>query len=265
MRPFCRVACALLVLTIGIFPGRSVSGAQIPIETKTLLEEQLERLPEASLCWDVRHGSLAPGGVSPAAGYHVHGWVVAYVFDGIERVEYEDGRVGTIEPGQAVLFEADTPHRHVSIGGVPRANVGFELTCQPQPNAVGNTGVLPGLVAGAGPYRLQVRERTWQPGARTPVHVISGPTSTYVLEGTIQRNTASDGVGCAAGGELYVSPVGELAQNTSVGSVAARTIDVDVWPAGEIRTAPQAPEVRVWHKSADAGTGEGGSCPAAEQ
>ena len=237
------ILCALVGLVLGVAPTGIL--AQQGIETRTLLDEQLEQLPGGPVCWDARRGSLAPGSSSPATGYHVHGWVVAYIIEGIERFEYEDGRTGEVGPGQAILFEADVPHRHASIGEVARSNVGFELTCEPQPNAIGNTGALPGIHEQPTAYQIQVRERTWQPGAQTPVHLLSGPTATLVLEGSIGRNTASGGVQCSGPGELYVSPVGELAQNTSAGPAPARTLDIDLWPAGEVRSQPQPAEIRL--------------------
>lgn len=245
MRRFARLGCALVLAAIGIMTTVSSSASQQPIETHTLLEQQVDHLPDAPLCWDVRRGSLATGAAGPATGYHVHSWVVAYVFEGVEFTQYEEGRSGTVWPGQATLFEAAAPHRHVSIGAGPRTNVGFELTCEAQPNAIANSGALPALVPGGGPYQLQVRERVWQPGGQTPVHVLSGPTTTLVLEGTIARKTASGGIVCSGPGDLYVSPVGELAQNTNVGSTPARTLDVDVWPAGEPRSVAQSPGVAV--------------------
>ena len=244
----------LASVAMGMIPMVSYSASQQPIETRTVVEQQVGQLPEGPLCWDVRRGSLASGSASPASGYHVHSWIVAYVLDGLEYFEYEDGRSGTIWPGQAGLFEAATPHRHVSIGASARTNVGFELTCDPQPNAIANTGVLP-LEAGPIAYQIQVRERVWQPGARTPVHILSGPTTTLILEGTIARSTASGGIACSGPGELYVSPVGELAQNTNVSSGPARTLDVDLWPAGETRSVAQAPGVQLPAPGA-------GTCPA---
>jgi quercetin dioxygenase-like cupin family protein len=152
------------------------------------------------------------------------------------------GGSDTVGPGQAALFEADTPHRHDSVGTVPRSNVGFEMTCEPQPNSIGNTGNLP-VRSGAVAHEIQVRERIWHPGARTPVHVLSGPTATLVLEGTIQT-TSTAGATCFGPGEIYVSPVDVVAQNINVGNVPARTLDVDLWPTGEIRSVPQ-PEDRL--------------------
>jgi quercetin dioxygenase-like cupin family protein len=225
-------------------PTISHAEVQQPIETATLLEQQVEALPSGPVCWDIRLGSTAPGSASPATGYHVHGLVVGYVSDGIQHFVYEDGRTGTIEPGQAGLFEADAAHRHESVGAVPTAIVAFELSCEPQPNSIGNTGVLP-IQGGSVPLQLQVRERVWQPGAQTPVHMLSGPTTTYILEGTIARSTASGGVTCHGPGESYVSPVGDLAQNTNIGDVPARTVDVDIWPAGEVRSVAQPPGVEV--------------------
>lgn len=225
----------LVALGIAMVPALS-SAMQQPIESRTLLEDQIDLVPDMKLCWDVRRGSLAAGSASPASGYQVHGWVVNYVVEGIEHFVYEDGREGIIGPGEAALFEADTPHRHESIGTGPRVNIAYELSCDPLPNSVANTGVIPGVEPGL--HQIQVRERTWAPGAQTPVHIVSGPTTTYVLEGTIGRSLAS-GIDCPGPGEIYVSPVGELAQNTNIGDIPARTLDVDVWPVGETRTVPQ--------------------------
>lgn len=189
MRRFMFAASIGLCLIAGTVVMVFGSSAQEPIETLTLLQQRLEGLPEGAICWDVRRGSLAQGMSSPANGNHVHGLVVSYVFDGFEDFAYEDGRSDTVGPGQAALFEADTPHRHDSVGTVPRTNVGFEMTCEPQPNSIGNTGDLP-VRSGGIQHEIQVRERIWQPGARTPVHVLSGPTATLVLEGTIQSGSA---------------------------------------------------------------------------
>jgi len=208
------------------------------IKTRTLFEQRVEQLPQQPLCWDVRTGSLAPGAKSPATGFHTHGWVVAYVTGGSERATYEKGPSYTVKAGEGILFEADKPHVHESIGTVPRTNIGFELTCQRQPKSVGNSGTLPGIRSGAVPYQVQLRERTWPSGAKTPVHILSGPTTTYVFEGTIGRST-SLGSARSGPGELYVSPVGELAQNTCVSSTPCRTLDVDTWPSGETRSVAQ--------------------------
>lgn len=208
------------------------------IKTRTLFEQRVEQLPQQPLCWDVRTGSLAPGAKTPATGFHTHGWVVAYVSGGTERVTYEKGASYTVSAGGGILFEANKPHVHESIGTVPRTNVGFELTCQRQPRSVGNSGTLPGIRSGAVSYQVQLRERTWPSGAKTPVHILSGPTTTYVLEGTIGRSTSS-GTARSSAAELYVSPVGELAQNTCVGSTPCRTLDVDMWPSGETRSVAQ--------------------------
>ena len=205
------------------------------IQTRTLFEQRVAQLPQQPLCWDIRTGSLAPGAKSPATGFHTHGWVVAYVTGGAERVTYEGGASFTINAGEGILFEADRPHVHESIGTVPRTNIGFEFTCQRQPNSSGTSGTLPGIRSGAAPYQVQLRDRTWPSGARTPVHILSGPTTTYILEGTIGRSTAS-GTARSGPGDLYVSPVGELAQNTCVSSTPCRTLDVDTWPSGETRS-----------------------------
>lgn len=225
-------------------PAPAATTPQLAIQTKTLFEQRLEQLPQGPLCWDVRAGSLAPGSKSPATGSHTHGWVVNYVTAGAERVTYEGAASFTVvNAGEGILFQADKPHVHESVGTVPRTNIGFELTCQRQPNSVGNTGTLPGMRPGI-PYQVQMRERTWPSGAQTPVHVLSGPTTTYVVEGTIGRSTAS-GAARSGSGELYVSPVGERAQNTCVSSTPCRTIDVDTWPSGETRSVAQPPDVRL--------------------
>jgi quercetin dioxygenase-like cupin family protein len=242
--------------------GETISWAQPSIETKTVLEAQVDQLPGGSACWDVRRGSLAPGAASPAAGYHTHGLVATYVLDGTERIEYEDGHSAVVSAGEAALISDGVAHRHESVGATPRTNLNFELTCERQANSLGNTGPLPGVNGDLGSHRIQVRERQWPAGAQTPIHVISGPTSTYVLAGAIQRDSASAGIACSQAGELYVSPVGELAQNSNVGSEMARTVDLDIWPAGEIRTAPQPAEVRVWHKSPEVGVAA--ACPPGE-
>ncbi|MBI2986486.1 MAG: hypothetical protein HYY45_06945 [Deltaproteobacteria bacterium] len=208
------------------------------IKTGTLFEQRVAQLPQQPLCWDVRTGSLAPGAKSPATGFHRHGWVVAYLTGGAERVTYEGGASSTVKAGGGILFEAEKPHVHESVGTVPRTNIGFELTCKRQPNSTGTSGTLPGIRSGAVPYQVQLRERTWPSGAKTPVHILSGPTTTYVLEGTIGRSTSS-GTARSGPGEVYVSPVGEIAQNTCVSSTPCRTLDVDTWPSGEIRTVAQ--------------------------
>ena len=211
----------------------------LSIETRTLFEQRVAQLPPlANMCWDVRTGSLAPGAKSPATGFHTHGWVVAYVTGGAERVTYEGGASATISSGQGILFEADKPHVHESVGTVPRTNSGFELTCQRQPKSLGTSGPLPGIRSGAVPYQVQLRVRTWPSGAQTPVHILSGPTTTYIVEGTIGRSTSS-GTTRSGPGELYVSPVGELAQNTCVSSTPCRTLDVDTWPSGVTRSVAQ--------------------------
>lgn len=209
------------------------------IQTRTLFEQRVNQLPQQPLCWDVRTGSLAPGAKSPATGFHTHGWVVAYVTGGVERVTYEGGASFIVNPGGGILFEAGKPHVHESVGTVPRTNIGFELTCQRQPNSTGTSGPLPGIRSGPVPYQVQLRERTWQSGAQTPVHILSGTTTTYVLEGTIGRSTTS-GSARSGPGDVYVSPVGELAQNTCVSSTSCRTLDLDTWPSGETRSIPQA-------------------------
>ncbi len=213
------------------------------IQTRTLFEQRVEQLPQQPLCWDVRTGSLAPGAKSPATGFHTHGWVVAYVTGGAERVTYEGGASFTVNAGGGILFEADKPHVHESVGTVPRTNIGFELTCQRQPNSTGTSGPLPGIRSGPVPYQVQLRERTWPSGAQTPVHILSGPTTTYILEGTIGRSTSS-GSARSGPGNLYVSPVAELAQNTCVSSTSCRTVDLDIWPSGETRSLPQ-PDKRL--------------------
>lgn len=163
---------------------------------------------------------------------------------GSERVTYDGGASSTVNAGEGILFAADKPHVHESIGTVPRANIAFELTCTRQTGSVATSGPLPGIRPGAVPYQVQGRERNWPSGAQTPVHKLSGPTTTYVLEGTIARVTAS---GAARSGprEVYVSPVGEIAQNTCVSSTACRTLDVDTWPTGETRSVSQPPDVRL--------------------
>lgn len=226
-------ACAPTPTALPVSPTAAPS-----IKTHTLFEQRVEQLRQQPLCWDVRTGSLAPGAKSPTTGFHRHGWVVAYVTGGAERVTYEGGASFTVNAGGGILFEADKPHVHESIGTVPRTNIGFELTCQRQPKSVGNSGTLPGIRSGAVPYQVQLRERTWPSGAKTPVHILSGPTTTYVLEGTIGRSTSS-GTARSGRGEIYVSPVGELAQNTCVSSTPCRTLDVDTWPSGETRSVAQ--------------------------
>lgn len=228
-------------------PAAPVAAAPTPkpaIQTKTLFERRVEQLPQEPLCWDVRTGSLAPGAKSPATGAHTHGSVVSYVTAGAERVTYDGGASFTVNAGEGILFEENKGHVHESIGTVPRTNIGFELTCQRQPNSLATSGPLPGIRSGAVPYQVQLRERTWPSGAQTPVHVLSGPTTTYVLEGTIGRSTAS-GTASSGQGELYVSPVGEIAQNTCVSSTPCRTIDIDTWPSGETRSVPQPPDTRL--------------------
>lgn len=208
------------------------------IKTRTLFERRVDQLPQQPLCWDARTGSLAPVAKSPAKGFHTHGWVVAYVTGGAERVTYEGGASFTINAGEGILFEAGKPHVHESVGTVPRTNIGFELTCKRKSNSSGTSGPLPGIRSGPVPYQVQLRERTWPSGAKTPVHILSGPTTTYIREGTIGRSTAS-GSARSGPGDLYVSPVGELAQNTCVSSTACRTVDIDTWPSGETRSVAQ--------------------------
>jgi len=208
------------------------------IQTRTLFEQRVAQLPQQPLCWDVRTGSLAPGAKSPAKGFHTHGWVVGYVTGGAERVTYEGGASFTVNAGGGILFEAGKPHVHESVGTVPRTNIGFELTCKRQPNSIGTFGPLPGIRSGPVPYQVQLRERTWPSGAQTPVHILSGPTTTYIREGTIGQSTAS-GTARSGPGDLYVSPVGELAQNTCVSSTPCRTLDVDTWPSGATRSVAQ--------------------------
>lgn len=213
------------------------------IQTRTLFEKRVDQLPQQPLCWDVRTGSLAPGAKSPATGFHTHGWVVAYVTGGAERVTYDAGASFAVNAGGGILLEAGKPHAHESVGTVPRTNIGFELTCQRLPNSIGTSGPLPGIRSGAVPYQVQLRERTWPSGVQTPVHILSGPTTTYVLEGTIGRVTSS-GSARSGPGDVYVSPVAELAQNTCVSSTACRTVDIDTWPSGETRSFPQ-PDKRL--------------------
>ena len=192
------LACALVSTVVAVVPTAVSGGAQPPpIEARTLLDTRVDKLPAGSLCWDVRSGRLAPGSSSPAAGYHTHGLVVSYVFDGVERVVYEDGRALTLGSGEAALIEQGVSHRHESVGAEARTNLNYELTCEAQAGSLANTGVLPGVRSELGTHRIQVRERVWPSGAGTPVHVISGPTSTYVVEGTIRRDTASGGVACS--------------------------------------------------------------------
>jgi hypothetical protein len=152
-------------------------------------------------------------------------------------VTYEGGAQHTVGAGEGILLSAKTPHVHESMGAAPRTNIGFELTCERKEKSVANSGPLPGMRPEV-PYQVQMRARTWPSGAKTPVHILSGPTTTYVLEGTIGRSTSS-GTARSGPGELYVSPVGELAQNTCVSSTPCRTIDVDTWPSGETRSTPQ--------------------------
>lgn len=221
------------------------TAAPAPIETRTLFETRIELPVERPLCWDVRQGSLAPGSKSPATGFHTHGWVVAYVTGGAERVTYEGGKgVATLTAGQAGLFAAGSPHLHESIGPTARTNIGFELSCQRLTGSQGNTGPLPGIRPGQVAYQIQARVREWPVGSQTAVHLLSGPTATYVIEGAIARATPA-GIAQSSAGELYVSPVGELAQNTNIGSTPARTLDVDLWPAGETRSVAQPPEIRL--------------------
>lgn len=220
-------------------PAPTATPAPRPaIQTKTLFEQRVEQLPQLPICWDVRTGSLAPGAKAPATGSHTHGWVISYVTGGSERVTYDGGASATVNAGQGVLFAADKPHVHESVGTVPRTNIGFELTCQRQPNSLATSGPLPGIRSGAVAYQVQLRERTWPSGAQTPVHVLSGPTTTYIVEGTIARSTSS-GVTRSNSGEVYVSPVGQIAQNTCVSSTPCRTIDIDTWPSGETRSVTQ--------------------------
>lgn len=243
------VACApapTLVPPTAAAPTATKVAAAPPspaIKTRTLFERRVDQLPQQPLCWDVRTGSLAPGAKSPAKGFHTHGWYVGYVTGGDERVTYEGGASFTVNAGGGILLEGSKPHVHESVGTVPRTNIGIELTCQRQPNSTGTSGTLPGIRSGPVPYQVQLRERTWPSGAKTPVHILSGPTTTYILEGTIGRSTAS-GSARSGPGDLYVSPVGELAQNTCVSSTACRTVDIDTWPSGETRSLPQ-PDKRL--------------------
>ena len=238
------VTGGLLLLGLALAGETPAARGQEPIQTGTLLEARIERLPDGPVCWDIRRGSLAPGAKSPATGFHVHGWVVAYVTGGIERVTYEGGASTTLEADRAGLFAAGSPHVHESIGTVPRTNIGFEMSCERLPNSQGNSGTLPGIRSGPVVYQVQLRERVWPPGSQTPVHILSGPTTTFVLEGTIARSTSA-GLQESGSGTVYVSPVGELAQNTNVGSTPARTLDLDVWPVGDTRSVAQPPEVRL--------------------
>jgi len=242
-----RVALLLIATSalVACAPAQAATGTPVPaptsapsIKTRTLFEQRVEQLPQQPLCWDVRTGSLDPGAKSPATGFHTHGWVVASVTRGAERVTYEGGASFTVNTGEGILFAADKPHVHESVGTVPRTNIGFELTCKRQPKSVGNSGPLPGIRSGTVPYQVQLRERIWPSGAKTPVHILSGPTTTYVLEGTIGRSTSS-GTARSSAEELYVSPVGEIAQNTCVSSTPCRTLDVDTWPSGETRSVAQ--------------------------
>ena len=219
-------------------PPKAAPTSGPSIQTRTLFEQRVDRLPQQPLCWDVRTGSLAPGAKSPATGFQTHGWVVAYLTGGTERVTYEGGASFTVNAGGGILFEAVKPHVHESVGTVPRTNISFELTCQRQPNSTGTSGTLPGIRSGAVPYQVQLRERTWPSGAQTPVHILTGPTTTYIREGTIGQSTSS-GTARSGPGDLYVSPVGALAQNTCVSSTPCRTLDVDTWPSGETRSVAQ--------------------------
>ncbi|MEK7214312.1 MAG: hypothetical protein AAB289_01780 [Chloroflexota bacterium] len=171
--------------------------------------------------------------------------MVAFVTGGAERVTYEAGGTpATVSAGQAGLFAAGSPHVHESIGGTPRTNIGFEMSCPRLSGSLANTGALPGIRTGQVSYSIQARERVWPAGSQTPVHILSGPTVTYVLEGTIARSTPG-GITHSGPGELYVSPVGELAQNSNIVATPAHTLDVDLWPAGETRSVAQPPEVRL--------------------
>jgi quercetin dioxygenase-like cupin family protein len=213
------------------------------ITTKTLLERRIERLPPLPLCWDIRKGSLEPGASAPAKGFHTHGWVLAYVTGGAERVTYDNGAQFHINAGEGTLFEANRAHRHESIGKEPRTNIAFEMTCERMKTSVANSGELPRMRTDV-PYQIQLRERIWAPGAKTPVHILSGPTTTLVLEGTIGQSQSKRTARSAAG-EVYVSPVGELAQNSCVSPTPCRTLDIDTWPSGEKRTVPQPATVQL--------------------
>lgn len=230
-----RIACAVVAAPTAAVPA--------PIETRVLFEGRIEQLPQGPVCWDVRRGSLAPGAKSPGTGFHTHSWVASYVFEGAERVTYDGGAPAVFQAGQAAFFAAGVPHSHESIGAAPRANLNFELSCERLAGSLANTGALPGIRPGV-PYQVQIRERIWAPGAATPVHVLSGPTTTFVMQGAIARSTAG-GVAQSGPGDIYVSPVGQLAQNRNVGSTPAWTIDVDTWPAGEVRSVSQPPGVTV--------------------
>ena len=245
------VACGKEAPTATTRPAATVAPQPVatatpvpPIQTKTLFEQRVEQLPQQPICWDVRTGSLAPGAKSPATGFHTHGWVAAYVTGGAERLTYEGGASSITNTGEGILFDANKPHVHESIGTVPRTNIGFELTCTRQTGSIATSGPLPGIRSGTVPYQVQMRERSWPSGAKTPVHILSGPTTTYVLEGTIGRSTAS-GTARSGPGELYVSPVGEIAQNTCVSTTPCRTLDVDTWPSGETRSVAQPPDIRL--------------------
>lgn len=239
------VLIGMVLLGPIILRSASSAGAQEPIKTRTLFEARIDLPAERPLCWDVRQGSLAPGAKAPPTGFHTHGWVVAFVTGGAERVAYEAGGTpATVSAGQAGLFAAGSPHVHESIGDTPRTNIGFEMSCSRLSGSLANTGALPGIRTGQVSYSIQARERVWPPDSQTPVHILSGPTATYIVEGTIARSTAA-GITHSGPGELYVSPVGELAQNSNIGGTPARTLDVDLWPAGETRSVAQPPEVRL--------------------
>lgn len=244
MRRTLLVLGGVVLLGLAFASEAPAARGQEPIESRTILEARVDRLPEGPVCWDIRRGSLAPGAKSPATGLHSHGMVVSYVTAGTERVTYDGAAAVTVETGQALLIEGNKPHGHESVGAGPRANVNFELSCEKLANSLGNSGPLPGIHPGPVPYQIQLRERGWPPGSQTPVHILSGPTTTYVLEGTIARSTPAGTLESGAE-NVYVGPVGELAQNTNIGSTAARSLDLDVWPAGETRSVAQPPEVRL--------------------
>ena len=247
MRRSCLVFSTMVSLGLAVASDNLLARGQEPIESRTILEARVERLPEGPLCWDIRRGSLAPGAKSPATGFHSHGMVLSYVTAGAELLTYDSAvRAApvTVTTGQAVLIADKMPHAHQSVGDAPRANVNFELSCERLANSLGNSGPLPGIRSGVVPYQVQLRERRWPPGSQTPVHVLSGPTTTYVLEGSIARSTSA-GLLHSAAEDVYVSPVGEVAQNTNIGTTPARTLDLDVWPAGETRSVAQPPEVRL--------------------
>lgn len=90
-------AASVLVLPL----CAATAEAQTEIETKTLFEQQLERLSEQPICWDVRTGGLAPGAKAPGESFDSHGWVAAYITGGSEHVTYEGGEEHTVSAGKA--------------------------------------------------------------------------------------------------------------------------------------------------------------------